>query len=77
MTDILKAFALTCGVLLLASLAYVLIVFGLAYVSAANPNLMWNSPDTPDTRTQCKVGAGSNFAAFAKFRACPRFAPWT
>ncbi len=45
MSDILKAFALTCGVLLLASLAYVVIVFGLAYISGVNPDLMPNSPE--------------------------------
>jgi hypothetical protein len=51
MTDILKAFALTCAVLLLASLIYVLIVFGLAYVADGNQNLMRNGPESIHLQT--------------------------
>jgi hypothetical protein len=51
MTDILKAIALTCGVLLLASVAYLLLLFWLTYVSDGNLNPSQNSPERIQMQT--------------------------
>ena len=35
----------------------------------------WSAAQMPSSiLTRCKTGTGSNFAVFAKLRACPRFA---
>jgi hypothetical protein len=43
MTDILKAIALTCAVLLLVSAMYLLVLLWLSHVAGANPGLLRNS----------------------------------
>ncbi len=43
MTDILKAIALTCAVLLLVSAVYVLMLLWLNHVAETNPGPLWNS----------------------------------
>ena len=51
MTDILKAIALTCGVLLLASIAYVLILLWLNYASGGNSELLQNNAERIQMQT--------------------------
>ena len=45
MTDIVKAIAMACGVLLLTSLAYVFMLLGLTYISDGNRDLLRNSTE--------------------------------